>query len=272
MPSLLRSALFVWSSGVLAATAVASCGDPPIELCFVVGDEDENGLPDCADPTCWRPNGACEEVCAGTDDEDGDGDVGCEDSFCWTPDTGCAELCDSAIATDDEDGDNAAGCADSDCWVEGGACPEQCGGGGNDEDVDGAADCADSDCFLPENGCPELCGSALDEDGDGAIDCDDSDCAAELICAPTYSRDIRPILMNRCGQSNCHSAAAASGALNVEIYDDLPKSALFCDGLTKGACALVRIKEGSMPKNCFGCVPQSEIDLIQQWVDAGLPK
>ncbi len=268
MPSVLRSAALAWCSAVLAAASSASCGDPPLELCFVAGDEDENGLGDCADPACWRSNGACAEVCDGTDDEDADGDIGCADSDCWTPEAGCPEVCESP---DDEDGDSTSDCADSDCWVAGGNCAERCSGG-NDEDAAGALDCDDADCFTPDSGCPELCATTVDEDGDGAVDCDDSDCAAELICAPTYTDDIRPIFTSRCGQSNCHSAAAGSGALNVEIYDDFPKPSVYCDGLTKGACTIVRIKDGSMPKNCFDCVAPSEIALIEQWVDAGLPK
>jgi hypothetical protein len=45
---------------------------------------------------------------------------------------------------------------------------------------------------------------------------------------------------------------------------------IYCAPQTKGWCTAHRIQEGSMPKDCPGCVSQNEADVIQAWVDGGL--
>ena len=99
----MRRAAWVW----LGATAFVvggpfGCEGEPVEQCFIAGDEDGNGLPDCLDPVCWRVNGPCSESCETSNDEDADGDVGCEDSDCWLADGDCPQVCDSS---DDQDAD-----------------------------------------------------------------------------------------------------------------------------------------------------------------------
>ena len=77
--SLRRIVLFGLFTVVVFAAAPSGCGSAepvvlPPEDCTVPGDEDESGLADCDDPTCWQP-GVCEEVCDSGWDEDGDGEV-----------------------------------------------------------------------------------------------------------------------------------------------------------------------------------------------------
>ncbi len=113
----------------------------PEEDCFTSGDEDGDGLADCADPDCafaWP----CSEGanCHDDVDNDGDGFVDCDD-----PD--CVEQCDESWQCHDD----------------------------VDNDGDGLVDCADPDCA---SGCDESlnCDDGLDNDGDGLVDCLDPDC------------------------------------------------------------------------------------------------
>src|SRR6185295_7466039 len=58
--------------------------DVPPERCDVVGDEDGNGLADCADPAC-AATPACQvrvESCSSPGDEDGNGLADCADPAC----------------------------------------------------------------------------------------------------------------------------------------------------------------------------------------------
>jgi hypothetical protein len=258
----------LWSATLLGALASASCSAPPaIEQCFLPGDEDGNGLADCADSACWRANGDCKELCDGkTDDEDGDGKADCSDSDCWVKGGECQEVCSGGH---DEDADGATDCDDDECWTEENACPEQCTGG-HDEDADGATDCDDDECWTEENACPEQCTGGHDEDADGATDCDDSDCAADPACAPSFETDAKPVLLKHCAGQVCHVDGIGAGGMVVSKYEDMLKPAIYCQGANKGACCAYRMKEGSMPKNCSGCVPQADIDVIQAWVDGGL--
>lgn len=273
----------LWSTVVivlgLGGLAVAQPGCASEEVCGSGADEDGDGFVDCFDDDCWQ-GGLCPELCTSIFDEDGDGLIGCLDRDCWVADGACEEVCDSS---EDEDGDGAMGCDDSDCWVAGGLCSEVCATE-NDEDGDGDAGCLDSDCWVAEAGCQERCDGGNDEDADGSTDCDDPDCAygceevggevtcsGDLLCAPGYEEDVRPILEEHClgPTANCHSNMMALGGLSVQRYDDMLLTSIFCPNANKGECALSRIEDGSMPQNCAGCVPATQVDVIRAWLAAG---
>jgi hypothetical protein len=262
-------AIALWC--VAAATAmgpIACDASPSAEECSSGTDEDQDGLIGCADDDCWVPGGICAEVCDTIFDEDGDGRDGCEDPDCWLAGGVCEEEC---AEEGDQDGDGLVGCDDPDCWP-GGACDEQCGTG-NDEDGDGFVDCGDDDCWIQSAGCLEVCFDGNDEDGDGLVDCDDDDCDGEVVCIPTFASELQPVFLEHCSGDlgMCHSDTTALGGLSFDSYDTLILPSLYCPNLTKAECSLFRILEPSMPQNCFGCVPQADIDLIQEWVDAGFP-
>jgi len=269
--SLRRIVLFGLFTVVVFAAAPSGCGSAepvvlPPEDCTVPGDEDESGLADCDDPTCWQP-GVCEEVCDSGWDEDGDGEVACGDSDCWIEGGTCVERCDTE---NDEDGDGDVSCADDECWVEGGGCSEVCELEGDyDEDADGAADCADDDCWVEGGVCLEVCTGFDDEDGDRLVDCEDPDCELDIACAPTYWGEVRAIFMERC--DDCHTVND-NGELNFLDYADILEPSYFCRGMSKGECALSRIIDGSMPSDCPFCVPDEEIETLEAWIQAGLPE
>jgi hypothetical protein len=64
-------------------------------------------------------------------------------------------------------------------------------------------------------------------------------------------------------------------------YSDTQLASYYCPGKTKGACALVRIQNGTMPygKGCSGnpaddsanpaCLTAAEQDTIQSWIAGG---
>ena len=256
----------------MAVVVIASCDSgPSTEVCSGGEDEDQDTLIDCDDDDCWVASGSCSEACDTVFDEDGDGMDGCEDPDCWIEGGICPEECDEE---GDEDGDGAAECADSDCWVAPSRCDEVCDAGGNDEDGDGAVDCDDDDCWRPDSGCSELCEGGNDEDGDGTVDCDDSDCDTAMVCIPTFLRDTQPILLEHCAgyMGMCHTDLMPLGGLSFDSYDDMTLPSLYCNGMNKAQCSLFRILEPTMPMDCLGCVPQPDIDVIQEWVDAGDPR
>jgi hypothetical protein len=262
----LAAALWVGVAGAAFGPSGCDAG-PSAEQCRG-DDDDQDGKIDCADDDCWIAGGTCPEVCTTVFDEDGDGFDGCEDPDCWLAGGVCAENCDEA---GDEDADGVEGCADPDCWVSAGGCDEVCGSG-NDEDGDGQIDCEDAACWIAGAGCPEICSGADDEDADGDVDCDDVDCADDAACIPTFSQDVQPIFLRHCsGNGMCHSNTLALGGLNFESYDSVILPSIYCPMMNKAQCALFRIYEPSMPPNCFGCVPQGDIDVIQAWLDAGFP-
>ena len=108
---------------------------------------------------------------------------------------------------------------------------------------------------------------------------------------PTYEKDVQPLYAKYC--TPCHSGskdnACSGGSCFVDFYSALafPSYTGACataGAADKGACGIVRIKDGSMPqgKGCSGdpvadagkpgCMTADEQDLIQAWVDAGAPE
>jgi cysteine-rich repeat protein len=131
------------------------------EQCEVAGDEDGDGLAECADPDC---DGA---VC-------GEADHVCTAGACAC--VGSAEIrCDDGF---DDDCDGAIDCADSECAGIAPCQVETSCDNAADDDGDGRADCADPGCA--GTGTCELyetrCTDGLDNDGDTLADCRDPDC------------------------------------------------------------------------------------------------
>lgn len=138
------------------------------ERCIGGGDEDTDGLVDCADPDCEAdacgPNlrctggtcaclGTAEVRCGDGNDDDCDGAVDCADAECATTPLCSAEP--DCTNADDDDSDGRLDCADPGCVGTAGceAIETSCGDGA-DNDGDGKADCRDPDCFLVS--CPAV--------------------------------------------------------------------------------------------------------------------
>ena len=95
---------------------------------------------------------------------------------------------------------------------------------------------------------------------------------------------VHPIFAAKC--ASCHttggSGGANLGASNIATaYADSQESSSVCPGLTKGACALVRILNGTMPKGAgcsgdpatdagkSGCLTAAQQETLEQWIDDG---
>lgn len=100
----------------------------------------------------------------------------------------------------------------------------------------------------------------------------------------TWTADIQPVFEELCAP--CHTGLGLGGHDLGTDYTAAPLPAVnpACDGLTKGACTIVRIQSGQMPPNrgCTGdpavdaadpdCLDQGEQDIVQAWIDAGIPE
>jgi hypothetical protein len=108
-----------------------------------------------------------------------------------------------------------------------------------------------------------------------------NDCNLGLV---TYTEDTQPIYADKC--EPCHTELGFGGHNIGSEYEDafLPANNNDCDGLTVGECTIIRIQSGEMPQGagCTGdpeqdadnpdCTTQLEQDLIQAWIDAGMPE
>ncbi|KYF90990.1 hypothetical protein BE18_24135, partial [Sorangium cellulosum] len=102
----------------------------------------------------------------------------------------------------------------------------------------------------------------------------------------SWALDVQPILEHYCAP--CHTTnTTPSRGFRVTDWEtvQLPAVHASCAGMTKGECALVRIKSGQMPRvsdpalACTGdpeldvdkayCLAQDEQDVIQAWIDGG---
>jgi len=100
----------------------------------------------------------------------------------------------------------------------------------------------------------------------------------------TYTADVQPIFQAKC--NFCHTTAGFGGHNIASNYDDafLPADNGSCTGLNIGRCTIIRIQEGDMPQgaDCDGdpandtdnpaCLTQAEQDIVQAWIDGGLPE
>ncbi|WP_169791592.1 MopE-related protein [Sandaracinus amylolyticus] len=114
----------------------------------------------------------------------------------------------------------------------------------------------------------ETCGDGVDDDCDGTPD--DG-------CAVRYAT-IQGMLESLCGP--CHTTGSAS-ALNVRDYASTQIAAGSCAGMTQGACMLVRIQNGTMPRGgvCTGdptldvgrpaCLDADDHAALQAWITGG---
>jgi hypothetical protein len=102
--------------------------------------------------------------------------------------------------------------------------------------------------------------------------------------AVTTYLQVKPIFMTRC--TPCHEGTGSGSTAHklAENADDAKKMSYTgaCSGKPKGECALIRVKNGTMPfgKGCTGnaatdvsktgCLTQEEQDRLAAWIAGGL--
>jgi hypothetical protein len=118
---------------------------------------------------------------------------------------------------------------------------------------------------------------------DGGSDAGGNDASADAAGPVTYSRDAQPIYQAKC--SPCHTTGGSGGVNFAMNYPDTQKAVnpgvTVCTGLDVGACTIVRIKNGQMPRGagCTGnpttdqgnaaCLTQAQQNVIQAWITDG---
>lgn len=108
-------------------------------------------------------------------------------------------------------------------------------------------------------------------------------CVEEPLPPPTYCDDAKPIFAAKC--TPCHTGGSSGGHNIGKTYLDAKKQSGACPDKPVGACAVIRIKNGTMPlgKGCGGpvpdadpsadsCVTESELEVLEAWVAGGMPK
>lgn len=159
-------------------------------------------------------------------------------------------------------------------------------GGDLDAATDAGSDAAEVDAATDAGGLDAADGSTEDASSDAGTDAGEDaggDAGPDASLPVTYSLNAQPIFQDKCAP--CHTTGGSGGSNFATLYTDTQKAAntgiTGCTGLTVGACTIVRIKNGSMPRarGCTGnpttdmgnasCLTQAEQDVIQTWVSDG---
>lgn len=94
---------------------------------------------------------------------------------------------------------------------------------------------------------------------------------AQLLAAPQFEIDVRPLLDKHC--AGCHQGAGAQASLDVRSVGALRKGGVSGPAVTPGKAAQSllyrRIAAGQMPPGAP--LPKAAVDLLREWIDAGAP-
>jgi hypothetical protein len=151
---------------------------------------------------------------------------------------------------------------------------------------DAGSDATDLDAGPDASGLDAADSGAEDASSDAGAEAGEDageDAGADATIPATYTLNAQPIFQDKCAP--CHTTAGSGGVNFASVYADTQKAAnagiVGCTGLNVGACTIVRIKNGSMPRaaGCTGnpttdvgnakCLTQAEEDTIQAWVNDG---
>jgi methionine-rich copper-binding protein CopC len=160
--------------------------------------------------------------------------------------------------------------------------PVSASGTGATMDLSGVGSVLDTYQVTLTDGIEDLAGNALDGDGDGAPG---GDFTMTFLVGATYTDDAQPIFFDKCDP--CHTGLGLGGHnIGINYQDAFLPAGIFleCTGLVVGQCTIVLIQEGVMPFNagCTGdpvqdannpkCLTQEQQDVIQAWIDSGMPE
>jgi hypothetical protein len=107
-------------------------------------------------------------------------------------------------------------------------------------------------------------GGAMDTGGSGTV--------------VSYNSAAKAVFMAKCTPCHDTSGSGSTAHKMVVSYADVNKDSYSCSGKKKGACALERVKAGSMP--CTGdptkdssnsaCLNAAQLKTLEDWVAGGL--
>lgn len=247
----------------------------------------------CSDGVC------CDAACGGACDA-------CTKALGATATGTCTPLADGATGS--------PSCAPFLCDGKGGACPKTCA---LDVDCVASAFCAGNLC-VPKKANGGTCAATKECSSGLCVDgvCCNTTCTAKCMAcnvknlegtcsfvpdgldptsecighcdgqgsceSPDWTHDARPILEQKCGP--CHTMNGSGGTNFAATYADAVIPSKSCPGKNVAECSLVRIKNGTMPKNknCTGdpnldaanldCLTAKEQLEIETWVLDGYPQ
>lgn len=97
--------------------------------------------------------------------------------------------------------------------------------------------------------------------------------AAVQAAEPSYTKDVQPIFLKRCG--GCHLSKVKMGGLNIETFDGLMQGGSTGKSIVPGKSKESRLYlmltgeiTPGMPMN-GSHLPLAQVELIRQWIDAG---
>jgi hypothetical protein len=266
---------FHWASSVALAVLLAACGGDDSVNPSDDGGSDASG----GDSTPGDATGP--GIDAGFDgslsDAGFDGSAGDAGSDAAHPDSGS-----DAGHHDAGNADSGSDAGEVDAGPDAGGLDA----GGLDAANDAGSDAAELDAGTDAGGPDAADSSTEDASSDAGADASEDageDAGHDASLPVTYSLNAQPIYQDKCAP--CHTTGDNGGSNFASLYADTQKAAnagvAGCTGLTVGACTIVRIKNGSMPRaaGCTGnpttdmsnskCLTQAEQDVIQAWVSDG---
>jgi hypothetical protein len=273
---LLRSALH-WTSSVALAVLLAGCsGDD------AVNPGDDGGIDASgSDATAGDATGPGTDAGVDASLNDAGSDAAATDagSDASSPDAGSSDAGFDAGNLDAANPDSGFDAGHPDAGSDGGGLDAGDLDGGTGDaaadanDVDAGSDAGDLDAA------PDGADDASSDAGEDAGD----DAGPDASSPVTYALNAQPIFQAKCAP--CHTTLGSGGVNFASVYADTQKavnsSVTACTGLNVGACTIIRIKNGQMPRGagCTGnpttdqgnakCLTQAQEDVIQAWVDDG---
>lgn len=179
---------------------------------------------------------------------------------------------------------------DMDCLLGQTCVDEICEGDAQEclsaEDCEGEEICDDGVCVSPpepdcviDGDCApgEVCTAGLCVEFVEPPECVNAgDCETGETCdggtceVVSYSVHVQPVLALACGA--CHTNQDKGNTNFGAVYEDNLANSYYCPGETVGACVLTRIEDGTMPPNGGSNLGASTQDMIQVWLDGGMPQ
>jgi hypothetical protein len=86
----------------------------------------------------------------------------------------------------------------------------------------------------------------------------------------TWTGGVQEILAEYCG--TCHTTDGKGNTNFASSYAEVTSISLVCPGKKLGECAVIRIENGSMPKGNGSSPGFDEIQLLKEWIAAGMPE
>ena len=102
------------------------------------------------------------------------------------------------------------------------------------------------------------------------VTCDGSAPVKPEAVEGVYWAEVSALLGASCG--GCHSTQGEGGVNFASVYADNLQPSSHCEGVTVAECAVIRAEEGSMPPGGKSVLSQADREVLEAWVDAGMPE